>query len=382
MEWEIDRFSVKINSVFIGNFFAAVIVNENGEVRTTGLPGYFNMPNNNISSYPSNDRRYQISQLITEYCNNDTHSFYRVYAQDEHPYARVETDVNQAKCGYLEPLPEPAVPSNPFGTPNYGLYRTFSYCDDKKQLVEVDIEAKNYDGEVFPIEVGGKSPVILSYKEVDDKFAPIRPLECKLSFVVDENFLLEQFYTSDERAFIVTVRKGGIVKFKGYIIPDSCAEPFDAPPYEVTIRATDAIGGLKSVTYPIPEGGNQDKSQSFVEILAYCFSMTNLNLNIATICNLYAETMPNSLNHDPLSLTNINPIRLSNDNGTTLSAYDVLEAVATAWGGFIAQVDGVWNLVRVNELSNNIIRRRNYNNTGLFLYSENISTNRVVGAIR
>lgn len=381
-QWEIDRFGVKPSGIFASWRYKRVLIDENGNVQVTGVPGKAEMNLPRISDYSKTDRRYYNGQLITQYCNTITHTFYRVYAQDETPFVYVEADINQTKCGYLEPLPEPAVPTNPFGTPVYGLYRTFSYCDVEGQTVEVDIECKNYDGPVFPISVGGKSPVILSYKEVDDKFEPIRALECKLSFVVDENFLLEQFYTSDERTFRVTVRKSGTIQFRGYIIPDSCSEPFNSPPYEVTIRATDAIGGLKSVTYPVPVGSTSEISQSFIDILAFCFAMTNLNLDISTICNLYESSMPTSLNDDPLSLTTINPLRMSNDNGTTMTVYNVLENVAKAWGGYIVQSEGRWNLVRVNELSNNIIRRRRYNYTGLFLYADNLFSNRIVGALR
>jgi len=382
MAWEIDRFGVKPSGLFAKWRYTTVVVDENGNITNVPIPGkeVMNLPF--ISDYKKNDRRYSDGQMITEYCNLDTFTNYRIYATNERPFARVETDINAAKCGYEEPLPEPAVPSNPFGNPSYGVYRTFSYCDVDDANVNVTIEAKNYDGLVFPIKVGGRSPVILSYKEVDDKFEPIRPLECKLSFVVEDDFVLQEFYSNDERTFRVTVEKYGRVQFKGYIIPDSCSEPFDAPPYEVTIRATDAIGGLKSVTYPVPVGSSAEVKQSFVDILAYCFAMTNLNLNIATICNLYEEKMPTGLNDDPLSLASVNPLRLSKDSGVTMSVYEVLEQVSRAWGGYIVQSGGVWNFVRVNELSNTRIRRRNYNYKGLFLYADNLVSERIIGALR
>lgn len=380
MAWEIDYIRVKGSGLFAKHGQQRVMIDENGAAYAEDIPGRqgFNL---NLNQYKTVERRYNVGDKITEYCNNTTHTFYRVYAINERPFVRVEADINQAKCGYEEPLPEPAVPTNPFGTPVYGLYRTFSFCDIEGQIVEVDIEANAYDGPVFPITVGGKSPVVLSYQEVDDKFAPIRAVECILSFVVEDNFVLEEFYSSDERKFRVTVKKKGNVQFRGYIIPDSCAEPFDAPPYEVTIRATDSIGGLKSVTYPVPVGSISNVSQSFIDILAYCFAMTNLNLDIATICNLYEAGMPTNLNDDPMSLASVNPLRLSKDNGTTLSVYEVLEQVARCWGAYIVQANGVWNFVRVNELSNDVIRRRRYNYKGLFLYADNMVVNRVVGGI-
>lgn len=379
MAWEIDYIKVKNNGLFAKWGYARVMADENGAVFVQNISGKqtFSL---NLDQYPNIDRRYSVGQKITEYCNNETHTFYRIYAINERPFARVETDINQAKCGFEEPLPEPAVPSNPFGNPVYGLYRTFSYCDYEGQTVNVSIECKNYDGEVFPIQVGGRSPVVISRKEVDSKFTAIRPTECILSFTSTDNFLLEQFYTNDERTFRVTVEKKGVIEFKGYIIPDTCREPFEAPPYEVTIKATDTLGGLKSVTYPIPVGSTSLIQQSFIDILAYCFAMTNLNLDISTICNLYESTMPTGLNDDPLALASINPLRLSKDNGITLNVYEVLNEIATAWGAFIVQDKGCWNFVRPNELAAEKIRRRRYNYTGLFLYADYFTNTRVAGA--
>lgn len=380
MAWEIDYIRVKGGGLFATHGQQRVMIDENGNAYAEDIPGRqgFNL---NLDQYKTVVRRYQVNDLITSYCNNTTHTFYRVYAINERPFVRVEADINQAKCGYEAPLPEPSVPTNPFGTPVYGLYRTFWFCDIEGQVVEVDIEANAYDGPVFPINVGARSPVVLSYPEVDDKFAPIRAVECILSFVVEEDFVLQEFYSSDERKFRVTVKKKGNIQFRGYIIPDSCAEPFDAPPYDVTIRATDALGGLKSVTYPVPVGSTSNVSQSFLDILAYCFAMTNLNLDIVTICNLYESRMPTTLNDDPMLLASVNPLVLSKDNGTTMTVYEVLEKVARGWGAYIVQANGVWNFVRINELSNEVIRRRRYNYTGLFLYADIPSVNRIVGSI-
>lgn len=379
MAWEIDRFGCKPSGFLAGWQYGRVFVDENGNVFHGDVDGEDGFGRQCISDYKRTDRRYSDGQLITEYCNMETHTNYRAYAMNCRPFAYTQADINSPKCGYEEPLPEPAVPPNPFGNPVYGLYKTLSFCDENNVPCQVLIEMKAYTGESSIIENGDSSPVKLNYIKVANKFDPIRPVECVLSFVVTDNFLLYEFYTNDERTFRVTVLKAGNIEFKGYIIPDSCAEPFEAPPYSVSIRATDAIGGLKAVTYPIPVGSDIDISQSFVDILAYCFAMTNLNLDIRTICNLYDPSMPNSLDNDPMSMASVNPLRLSKENNTVLSVYDVLVAVAKAWGGYIVQTSGKWNLVRVNELSNTAIRTRTYNYKGLFLYASNLESQRIIG---
>ncbi|MBO9671971.1 MAG: hypothetical protein J7577_00895 [Sphingobacteriaceae bacterium] len=379
MAWIIDEFGCKPSGFLAGWQYGRVYVDENGNVTHGDVPGKDGFGRQCIDDYKKNDRRYSDGQLITEFCNLETHTFYRAYAMNCRPFAYTEADINAPRCGYEEPLPEPAVPPNPFGNPNYGLYRTFEFCDEYNVPCKVSIEMKNYTGAVIPLEIGDASPVKLNYKIVDYKFDPIRPIECTLSFVVGDNFLLNEFYTNDERTFRVTVEKDSKVEFKGYIIPDTCAEPFEAPPYAVSIRATDAIGGLKAVTYPVPVGSDIDISQSFVDVLAYCFAMTNLNLNIATICNLYDVSMPNAIDNDPMAMATINPLRLSKDNNTVLSVYDVLVNVAKAWGAYIVQSSGSWCFVRVNELANSAIRMRLYNYKGLYLRSQNLDNQRTIG---
>jgi hypothetical protein len=382
MAWEIDRFGCKPSGFLASWQYGRVLVDENGNVTHEDVPGKNGFGRQCISDYNKTDRRYADGNLITEFCNLETHTNFRVYAQNCRPFAYSQADINSPKCGYKEPLPEPAVPANPFGNPAYGLYRSFDFCDENRVPCQVLIEMKNYSGAVIPLDLGDASPVKIKYKPVDYKFDPIRSIECTLAFVVTDNFLLSEFYTNDERTFRVTVLKANNIEFKGYIIPDSCSEPFEAPPYAVSIRATDSLGGLKAVTYPVPIGSDIDISQSFVDILAYCFAMTNLNLTIATISNLYDTSMPNGLDDDPLALASINPLRLSKDNNTVLSVYDVLVNVAKAWGAFIVQSNGAWNFVRVNELANPVIRMRFYNYKGLFLRSGVLDNQRTIGGTK
>lgn len=374
----VETFWVKPTGFLASKRYVNVVVSDDGVVTRSNVPGKEVINRPFVSDYRTNNRSYNNGDLITTFCNFNTFTRINVYAQDETPFAYVTTGLDDTTCGFQTPLPTPAVPPNPFGTVAYGEYRFMNYCDDNGIAINISIEKKNFEGEPTEIFIGDKQTVKLSYKEVDNKFAPIRPLECTLGFINNENFLLSEFYTEDERTFRVTVTKDDVIKFKGYIIPDSCSEPFNAPPYPVSIKCTDALGSLKTVTYPFPVGGTFDLRQSFVDVLAYCFSPLNLNLDIVTICNLYEAKMPNSLNDDPLSMTTFNPLRLADDSGKVLTVYDTLVEIAKAWGAYIVQSNGKWCFVRANEPSQLVVRQRTYNYTGLFLAGENVANNRVV----
>lgn len=377
--WKIDEFSVKPSGFLASWRYIAIYVDDDGIITYEDVPGKPSINLDNLDDYSRVSRNYGSNDAITHFCNLSTFTHYYVRSSNFRPFAVTTTVLNDPACGYQTPLPEPAVPFNPFGNTTYKGYREFEFCDVDYQTVNVLIEKKDYEGEIFPIELGGSSPVTLSYKEVDTKYETIRPLECVLRFVVNEDFLLQEFYTEDERTFRVTVTKQGVIKFRGYIIPDSCNEPFNAPPYEVSIKCTDALGGLKTVTYPLPVGQTFDLQQSFKDILCYCLAPLNLNLNLATICNLYEKKMPNGMDDDPIDLVTVNPLRFATEKGTIMTSYDVIHEICKGWGAEFVQIDGVWHFVRTNERANDVVRRRTYNYKGLRLYSDQLNTKRMIG---
>jgi hypothetical protein len=369
MAWEINRFGVKPSGLASWRY-VRILVDDNGNISVEDVPGKPSINLDCLSDYKKNDRGIWAGQLITEFCNFTTFTNFRVYAQDCRPWAYVQTDLNANKCGYKEPLPEPAVPPNPFGTASYGEYKYLNFCDDENTPISIKVFKKNYNGVSSDLGYGGAAPVILSYKNTgDDKFSPIRGLECKLTLTSITDFSLQQFYTSDEREYRLEVLKAGKLKFKGFITPSDAQEEFIAPPYDLTLNANDGLAALKKVSYPIPVGSTIDIKQNFVKILAYCLAKTNLDLDIITACNLYASGMANGIDDDPLWQAEVNPLRMNKD-GVIYNCYEALEAVCKLFGGFLVQDNGAWNFIRQSELSNAIIRRRAYNSKGLFLFSQ------------
>jgi len=377
-EYIVDEFNVKRSGAFAAKRGIRIYVSDGGVVRNEDTTSE-SINLDRVSDYAWTDRRYAPGNDITEFCNLDTFTRYHVTAIDERPFVVVTDALNDPQCGYETPLPQPHVPFNPFGNPTYAPYKTYDYCNFEGLQSQILIEKKEYTGDPIAIDFGGESVSVINYQEVDNKFEPIRPMEFTLTFVETANFELEEFYSEDERTFRATVIEAGRVRAKGYVIPDSCREGFEFEKNIVSIKCTDAIQSLKTVTYPIPLGGTFDLSQSFIGVICYCLSSTNLNLNINTICNLYADNMPTNLGDDPLDIATINPLRLSDDKGATLTCFKVLEEVCKAWGMFMVQSDGEWHFVRINELSQEIVRQRTYNYTGLRLTSQNVANKRRIG---
>lgn len=377
-KWRIDSIQV-ITSGQPEARYADVFVDDNGIVTHEAVPGKKFIGNTPLTSFPVVNRQAFYPPLaFTTFCNYTTFTKNRIFASVNSPFAYNLPEVNSPECGYEEPVPTPGVPYSPFGTPNYGDYAYFEYCDRDGRLVQMFIRKKNYTGSVRTIKFKGKTPIVISRPSIEE-LEVIAKTECKVTLVATENFEFSDFFTEDERMFQGEVVKDGITEFKGYLQPDFGNEKFDSPATEVMIRFTDGLSQLKQVTYPIPLGGTTAQRQSFKDILCYCFAPLNLNLNVSTIVNQYATTNKTGLNDDPMAQNSISPLRLVDDKGTTLTSYEVLETIAKSFRAVIVQDGGEWHFVRRKELVLGTSRRRIYDYKGVFLYAEQYISPRIVG---
>lgn len=379
----IIEFWVKPSGVFASKRYTRVYVDDNGNVTRQNVPGKEAINLNSINDYKSTNFPYSNGQFIGDFCNTTTFTNYRLYASFNSPFMTVQTDLNAPKCGYLEPLPTPAVPPNPFGTAVYNLYAKHLFCDVDKTPFSVNIYRKNLSGAFIPFEIeeSAVDPISLDVTGGDDKFTPMRVTECTFTFIAKQNFEFSSLYTFDQREFKLEVKNEltGDIKFIGFIQPDNAQELFVAPPYEISVRATDGLGELKKIPYPFPVGSKTDVRQKFTHILAYALAQTNLNLDIMTACNIYATGMLTGINDDPLDQASVSPLRMSDSGGRAYSCFEALEAVCTQFGASLSQVDGVWRFMRVNEFARGNVRFRRYDYTARFKIGGTLATLRIAG---
>jgi hypothetical protein len=383
--WIVDEFKVKPAGLLAAWRYKRVLVSDSGIITNEDVPGKPDMNLPCTTDYRKTDRRIFPKDstgqpLIVQFCNLDTKTNYRVYAQDCTPFAFVQLDVNATKCGYLTPLPTPGSPTLPFSLPTYGAYTTLEDCTDTGEPLIVNLYRKNYTGTVSDLETAGNSPVVLSYREPSLGEYGIQACECVLSFRSTSNFSLAQFYTQDEREWLLEVIVAGVTKFKGYLTPDSATQEFKSAPAVVTLRANDGIGALKNVTYPMPVGTKNNLRQSFVDILSYAMAVTNLQLGFNTVNNLYESKNLTGLDDDPMAQNKVNPLRMSDGQGNIYNAYDVIETLCQQFGATFRQADGAFHFIRNSEMTNEVIRNRVYNKDAFFLRGENVDRLRTAGA--
>lgn len=258
--------------------------------------------------------------------------------------------------------------------PDSIVYNTIyagDFCDKNGDDIFVDIKQRmQYDDpvpDVTPIMFGGEEPVLITHKEPDNyyKQEPINGSECtiKIHAPKDGSFQLSNIYTTDEREWMVVI--SGSWNWSGFIIPDSCQEPFMPLPYDVEITATDGLGALKDVPFEaIIEGTGINRE---VNILTNALSQTGLSLKLLTAVNTSEENMDlTGTNKSPLYNSSINITAFRNEDRTWQSSHEVIRSIVERWSCRLRQWNGVWELVNTLEKSEGDVVAMLFNEDGSF----------------
>lgn len=211
-----------------------------------------------------------------------------------------------------------------------------------------------------------ESPVVISYKGADNdyKLEPLNGSECTVNILADDDFQLSDLYTADEKEWMLVI--GGAYAWSGFVIPDSCSEPFAYKPYPVTISATDGLGLLKDIPYANEDGTIYRGFNSDRNILKIALEKTGLSLDMVIGVNTYDYTMAIGDVTNPLDLTFIDNDRFIDEDGLPFSCYEVIRSICARWSARLHQVHNKWQIVNAMELSQGDVRSYRYDSVGAF----------------
>ena len=106
----------------------------------------------------------------------------------------------------------------------------------KSIIWRVEIDQRGYAGAAEKMEFAGSEPLQITWERRGDEFyAPVKASEASIKIMCFENFQYLSLFTSDPRKFRVSIYRGGILYWRGYLTADLYSENFDAPPYEVMV---------------------------------------------------------------------------------------------------------------------------------------------------
>ena len=183
-----------------------------------------------------------------------------------------------------------------------------------------------YSGSVIQRPIGG-APVL---KMQENECVRGTSLEWKAECRVDGEFA--DLYTSSPREFAVELYRANTKIWTGFITPELYSEPDIAPPYDVSLVATDGLGELKLYDYA------KIGQQSIRSILQTVLSYTGQDNEIYFVSQLHTS-----------AVTDINFLRLlemSLDFMEGESCYDVLQSILHTLHATITLARGKWFIIR------------------------------------
>lgn len=257
---------------------------------------------------------------------------YRIYLRDE----------NNCGANVLVVLPV---------NNDYGVRYRLEYDDIIGGETRVDILKRGYVGAITEvIGGGGNFSISLNGEGEVDKFLALAASSAvlKLESVVDQQFL--DLYTNDRELYRINYYKNLSLKWTGKVLPQQYQEGYVAPPYEISVPATDGLSQLKDYILVQDDGQLLYGRISLVKLVAYILGRLNMPMPIRVACNLYAADMLQTDDDDPFdqAYCDYEAFYLSGEDPTL--AY-VLQAILEPFGARITQWDGRWNIVRVEEMT-------------------------------
>lgn len=248
----------------------------------------------------------------------------------------------------------------------YGVKYWFEFNDEWDRVHKVEILNDGYGGASTELTKVGIPPVLITKPSDGTKFQPVQGKEIALKLLSTSDLQFSEFFTATNRAYLIKYYIATVLNFSGYLVPDQYYEPFIAPAYTVTLRATDGLGDLKNRLFESAVDTPYTGQEDLLDVIEICLDETGLALDIISACNFF-ETGHNKTDaDDPLPQTYINQEVYREDWKTGWSCYDVLVDIMTLIGGKLEQINGAWHIIPIRELAETSYDYRVYNSSGTY----------------
>ena len=237
----------------------------------------------------------------------------------------------------------------------YGAIYRLEYDDIYNfSTTKIDITQRGYSGAVTEI-TGGSSPfdLMLRGEGITDKFVSVLSTQGNINLTSETEQFFIDLYTNDPNLYRVNYYKdvgsGYDLKWTGKVLPFIYSEEYKAPPYYVTVTATDGLAELKELYLVQKDGTRFYGKQKLIKIIAYCLSQTKLDLNIRVACNMYATGMNSTASDDPFDQAYVDfECFYIAEKDATLDF--VLKSILEPFGCRVIQWEEKWHIIRIEEL--------------------------------
>jgi hypothetical protein len=239
----------------------------------------------------------------------------------------------------------------------YGLKYTIPFKDIDNNANVVEIYQDGFIATSTEL-IATDAPAVHKYEREDneDILSPIMSSTLTISFYSTENTDFTNFFSFNDRDFLVIHKFKEDIVFKGYLLNDIVGEPFQDPPYPVVLTATDGLAQLKEVTLTGPSVDT--------DLGTLVFDQLNL-LSLAMdfeICNDLYEglVMDNTKSIFSQSIDENLLVQAGTFDALGLNAFQFLEEVCRTFGWVLMQSNDKWVIQRPIA--------RNVSSTVIYLY--------------
>lgn len=197
----------------------------------------------------------------------------------------------------------------------------------------IEVREEGYSGPVQKKKLGS-APVL----HIDEGDGCIQGSSISFAIQADKDGELESLYTTDNKQYQVVLYRNGRFTWIGYLLPELYSENYVAPPYDVSVTASDQLATLKAITY---EGA--DESVLIKDVINEILALSNLNLPLCY--HIFINSSPKA-DSPFFETTYINKSAFSNYN-----CYDVLNAIMSSANCRIVQFNGCWLITSLTDTS-------------------------------
>ncbi|MGA9651865.1 hypothetical protein [Pedobacter sp.] len=230
----------------------------------------------------------------------------------------------------------------------YGV-RWFSEFDDigdtrfegsDNVVYRVEVLERDYAGAATEVQSSG-SPLVIEMASVNDPFQVIRSQKATVEWISDEDsgFNISDLFITDDKKYQLAVWEytgaGLKIRWRGYLVPIDCEEPFHSKPYPVSFAATCGLPFTRDDYFVDEYGAFVVGKKSLISIIADALTSTGFTHEIHTYLDLYETNM--SYGSSPLAQAEIDA-----DGLRGKKASEGIEGILSAFDAYVTQANSVW----------------------------------------
>jgi hypothetical protein len=233
----------------------------------------------------------------------------------------------------------------------YGeLYRC-TFQDAANNECIISIYRDGFAGAVTEVN-GGPEPILIQQlSEGDPKYKTIKATEAYIQLVSTTNYQYLQLFTGTNKQHYVNFTVAGTLKWRGWVNPELYTEPFDYPPYIVTIHAIDGLAMLQNTVATWTSFG-APPDPPYVNLYAIILEILGdigLELPYKVAVNLQYLTGATPVYERILEKIYIDLRSVRQEDGNLWTYYDILDTLLASLTAQVRQSDGAWRIDCVDQ---------------------------------